>query len=175
MSRVNFALVIALVLSLTPAAQANPVCDLALSKVLAAVPGARFDRKVDTDPTRPGTRERMFLKTPDASELEIFCAPETWDRMVSLAWKNKFPSASFFDHVGRAGAVLTGRSTTAIRKGAVECYEKALKQPTDDVRVLRDDIVWECVANVVGYSVHVYDIMEIKDEATREIIRRRED
>lgn len=126
-------------------------CEALTAKVVANVRGATFD-KISS------SRLHYELKHPASAGVTVHCrlppsAPPFGAEVpaaISVVAESAFPPASYFDLIGKAGSVLTGRPASAIRKNAMACHQRALAQTHKSAESTVDGIYYVCAAEAWG-------------------------
>jgi hypothetical protein len=95
------------------------------------------------------------LSHPNATGFSIYCGKD--GLAVNAKWKDAFPPAAFFDLLGQAGSIVTGRPLSAIRSGAARCHQKALIDEDHMLETKIEGVIYQCKTGEVwgGTSITI--------------------
>lgn len=115
-------------------------CASAVAKLTAGTPSLLVERVTES------AYVYHHLRHPAAQGLNVSCSVLNQPPDLTLQWAGASPSAPFWELVARAGATITGAKPATVRRGAVDCHQRALKDSTELASTLTDGIRYECQA-----------------------------
>ena len=101
-----------------PIAAHSDDCD-AVAANLATLFGAKLTER---------TTYNVFLQHPKLGKFQVACPMiKAQHPMLTVDWKGAAPPLSFFDLTAHARAILTGAPEANLKRGAIRCWQMALK------------------------------------------------
>jgi hypothetical protein len=156
MTRVGCALAVAIFSLVGSRLALADECDAAAANLAMQI-GASVIRRSEAN--------MIFLKHPKIADIHVGCPmiptqhPDLW-----MAWDDAAPPAWFFDLAAHAAGILSGASEPTIRRGAIACWQAALRSKDEMSDITSHGVTYQCQAFVRDGGGTALDIFKASTE-----------
>lgn len=92
------------------------------------------------------TKNKQTTEFRDGSSITLSVSCGLRNPNIAIVWDGLAPDQAFYDLVGRAGSLVSKRSTVDIVKFSKQCRNEALKDETELASVEQQGLAIECQA-----------------------------
>jgi hypothetical protein len=107
----------------------------------------------------------IFLKHPKVTDMHLGCPlTPTQHPDLEMSWDGAAPPAWFFDLAAHAVSILSGASEPTVRRGAIACWQTALRSKDELSDITDHGVTYQCQAFVRDGGGTLLDIFKTSPE-----------